>query len=128
MCIGIPMQVIRCEGLEALCQGQNAQEWVDVSLVGQQAHGTWLLIFLGAAREVMEPANAKQILDAVSAMQLIMQGENQIDHLFDDLIERGPQLPPHLQAQVDEQAQQNVQTKHANTHQTNRKIGADIDG
>lgn len=105
MCIGIPMQVISSDEHVALCDNQGQQEQVDITLVGTQPTGTWLLVFLGAAREVMQEEIAKQTLNAVSAMQSIMQGENNIDYLFADLVDREPQLPEHLQVQVDQAKQ-----------------------
>jgi len=97
MCIGIPMQIDTCYGLIAHCNSEQGVEQVDISLVGPQPNGTWVLVFLGSAREVMSPEIARQTLDAISAMQSIMQGENNIEHLFADLIDREPQLPEHLQ-------------------------------
>lgn len=97
MCIGVPMQVVSCEGLEATCIDSDAiQSKVDISLVGEQPSGTWLLVFLGAAREVMEASQAMHTIDALSAIQRVMQGSAQIDHLFADLIDREPPLPEHL--------------------------------
>lgn len=100
MCIGMPMQVVSCELHTAICEQGGIQESVDISLVGAQPAGTWLLVFLGAAREVMDPANARQTLDAVQALQQVMQGAEKIDHLFADLIDREPPLPDHLRDAV----------------------------
>ncbi|MEQ3652441.1 MAG: HypC/HybG/HupF family hydrogenase formation chaperone [Glaciecola sp.] len=109
MCIGIPMQIVSSDGLNAICNDQGHSENVDLSLVGQQTVGTWLLVFLGAAREVLDPASALQMQDAVNAMRSIMQGQNQVDHLFEDLLSRPPQLPPHLQTIVDKKS--NLETE-----------------
>lgn len=100
MCVGIPMQVVSCDEQHAICVHQGQEETVDIRLVGEQPKGTWLLVFLGAAREVMDPVEAQQSLDAVLAMQKIMSGDLNIDGLFDDLVDREPELPPHLQALV----------------------------
>jgi hydrogenase assembly chaperone HypC/HupF len=100
MCIGIPMQVVSCAGYVAHCQTPSSAvapvETVDLSLVGECQPGTWVLVFLGAAREVLAEATALQMLDALSALQLVSAGEDQFDHLFADLVEREPQLPDHL--------------------------------
>lgn len=97
MCLGVPMQVIRCEGEKALCIEGEQELWVDTSLVGQQAPETWLLVFLGAAREVIDPLKARQMKDALRAVAAVMSGQTaDIDSLFADLAEREPQLPPHL--------------------------------
>ena len=101
MCIGVPMQVIEMRGTFALCEAEGKQELVDMILVGDQVQNTWILNFLGAAREVLTAENAENITQALSALNDVTQGTgSQIDHLFADLIDREPELPPHLQAQV----------------------------
>lgn len=98
MCIAVPMQVLECEGIWALClDGCDAgrRERVDLSLVGAQPPGAWLLVFLGAARDVIDEARAMQTVDALAALQAVQQGEP-VDHLFADLINRDPELPEFL--------------------------------
>ena len=104
MCIGMPMRVVYCESHTAICEQGGKRETVDISLVGPQPTGAWLLVFLGAAREVMDPATARQTLDALQALQQVMHGSEQIDHLFADLIDREPPLPDHLRAAVADSA------------------------
>jgi len=96
MCIGIPMQVIEARGESAVCVYRGQQTLVDMMLVGEQAPGTWLLVFLDAAREVIGAEKAGQIADALEAMRLAMQGETDINHLFADLVDREPELPEFL--------------------------------
>ncbi len=100
MCIGVPMQVIESSALSALCEADGKQERIDMMLVGEQAPGTWILNFLGAAREVMTAEHAANVRQALTAMSDIMQGKNEVEHLFADLIAREPELPPHLQSQL----------------------------
>jgi len=99
MCIGVPMQVIESSELSALCEADGKQEVIDMLLVGKQSPGTWILNFLGAAREVMTAEHAANVRQALTAINDIMQGEQQVEHLFADLIDREPELPPHLQTQ-----------------------------
>jgi hydrogenase expression/formation protein HypC len=96
MCIGIPMQVIEARGESAVCVYRGQQTLVDMMLVGEQQPGTWLLVFLDAAREVISTEKARQIADALEAMRLAMQGETDINHLFTDLVDREPELPEFL--------------------------------
>lgn len=98
MCIGIPMRVISCRGLSALCESDGRQEEVDLSLVGTQPVGSWLLIFLGAAREVLDQQRAREIAQAIQALAAVAGGASgaELDRLFPDLAEREPQLPDHL--------------------------------
>ncbi|MBC9072514.1 HypC/HybG/HupF family hydrogenase formation chaperone [Thauera sp. CAU 1555] len=98
MCVGIPMQVVRGDDTRALCRGRDGSEtWIDLLLTGAQPPGTWLLTFLGAAREVLDPERAAQIGAAVDALGDLLSGRStDIDAAFADLIERGPQLPDFL--------------------------------
>jgi hydrogenase expression/formation protein HypC len=96
MCIGIPMQVVEPRGESAVCIYRGQQTLVDMMLVGEQTPGTWLLVFLDAAREVISAEKARQIADALEAMRLAMQGESDINHLFADLVDREPELPEFL--------------------------------
>lgn len=98
MCIGIPMQVIAQHGESALCVYRDRESLVDMMLVGEQPLGTWLLVFLDTAREILSEQRALQIADALEAMHLAMQGETQLDHLFADLVDREPTLPAFLQS------------------------------
>lgn len=95
MCIGIPMRVVESNALWSWCDDGGERVKVDMQLVGLQPPGTWLLVFLGAARDVMEELQAKQVRDALAAMQAVLDGQP-VDRYFADLIEREPQLPEHL--------------------------------
>ena len=97
MCIGMPMQVVEAHEFHAICADGERRERVDTTLVGHLQPGDWLLVFLGAAREVLDPAMALAMRDAVNAVGQVMNGDSHIDHLFQDLIDREPQLPEHLQ-------------------------------
>lgn len=99
MCIGIPMQIIAHQGEWALCDGQGQQRLIDMMLLGQQPLGTWVLVFLDTARDVLTPQQATQISDALQAVQLAMHGEAGVDHLFADLVGREPTLPAFLTGQ-----------------------------
>jgi hydrogenase expression/formation protein HypC len=97
MCIGLPMQVVSVEPGYALCQGMGEKRRVDTLLVGEQPVGSWLLVFLDSAREVLSELDARRIQQALQALQLATQGSSDVTHLFQDLIDREPQLPEHLQ-------------------------------
>lgn len=98
MCLGIPMQIVRCEETRALCANGEEQQWVDISLIGEQPVDSWVLVFLGAAREVMTAEDAHKTRSALNAVQAVMAGEAaDLDRLFADLVDREPQLPAHLQ-------------------------------
>lgn len=97
MCTGIPLQIIQNDGLRALCGDSQDEQWVDMTLVGPQPEGTWVLVFLGAAREVTSADRANKIANALKALTQVMNGTMDYDEsLFADLIEREPELPTHL--------------------------------
>ncbi|MCU4654187.1 HypC/HybG/HupF family hydrogenase formation chaperone [Roseibacterium sp. SDUM158016] len=97
MCIGIPVEIVEVKGLSGLARDGEDVVGVDLSLTGPVAPGTWVLNFLGTAREVLDPDEARKIRAAVGALQSVMAG-GEIGDAFDDIEARGPRLPPHLQA------------------------------
>ncbi len=103
MCIGIPMQVIESGFGYARCQGMGMTREVETLLVGDQPAGTWLLVFLNSAREVLSADDAEKISAAVQAVDLVMQQPDAstvdlkaLDALFADLIDHEPQKPASL--------------------------------
>ena len=102
MCIGVPMQVVELHEFHAVCSDGGTRHQVDTSLVGSPEVGSWLLVFLGAAREVLDADTALQMRDAVNAVSRVMSGDHQIEHLFGDLIDREPQAPEHLRHLIKE--------------------------
>jgi hydrogenase expression/formation protein HypC len=79
MCIAIPMQVVRSGPVTALCRGRNGDEEINMLLVGEQPVGTWVLNFLGWAREVISEAHARDVDLALDGLQQIMDGAESID-------------------------------------------------
>ena len=98
MCLGVPMQVVESAGESAAwCMGRDGRVLIDMTLVGAQAPGTWLLTFVGAARDVMTPESAAQVDSALDALVAVLQGDSAaIEDAFADLVAREPQLPEHL--------------------------------
>ena len=98
MCVGIPLQIVTLHSpFTALCRGAYGEETIDLSLVGPQPPGTWLMTFLGAAREVIDANTAAQIQQALDAVAAALGGATDLDAHFADLINREPQLPDFLQ-------------------------------
>ncbi|MDP3538406.1 MAG: HypC/HybG/HupF family hydrogenase formation chaperone [Azonexus sp.] len=95
MCLGIPVQVLECGEHFARCAGRNGEVRVDLSLVGQQAVGTWLLTFLDAARETIPAERAEVINAALAALEAAHHGATDFSAFFADL-DREPQLPEFL--------------------------------
>jgi hydrogenase expression/formation protein HypC len=97
MCLGVPMQVVESDGLMALCTADGGFETIDIALVGPQPPGAWLLVFLGAAREVLDPQAAARITRALGGLRSLMRGGD-LGDAFADLESRPPELPAHLRA------------------------------
>ncbi|AOU97394.1 hypothetical protein BI364_04775 [Acidihalobacter yilgarnensis] len=96
MCIGIPMRIVAVDADgTAWCERDGERRAIDVSLVGPQPVGTWLLVFLDAAREVLDEAHARHIAQALDGLAAALAGED-FEHFFSDLIDREPELPEHL--------------------------------
>lgn len=99
MCLGIPVQVIECGEHFARCAGRNGEVRIDLSLVGQQVPGSWLLTFLNAAREVIDGERAAAINAALDALDAAQAGVTDFSAFFADL-DREPQLPDFLRTQT----------------------------
>jgi hydrogenase expression/formation protein HypC len=80
VCIGIPVQVVEARGFHALCSGRSGDELVNMMLVGPQPPGTWVLNFLGSAREVLSEEDARNADRALDALEAVMSGAESIDY------------------------------------------------
>jgi hydrogenase expression/formation protein HypC len=90
------MQVVEQGPGWARAEGREEVREVNTMLVGDPGVGTWLLVHLDTAREVISEEEAQRTADALEAVQAALRGES-VDHLFPDLAGRKPTLPPHLQ-------------------------------
>ncbi len=77
MCIGIPMQVVESGPGIARVAGRGRHERIDTRLVADAAiaPGTWLLVFQGAAREVLDAARAGEIDAALDLLDAALAGD-----------------------------------------------------
>jgi hydrogenase expression/formation protein HypC len=96
MCIGTPMKIVRCEHGVALAEGRGQTERLNMLMVGDLAPGSWVLAFQGAALRSMTAEEAAQTDAALDALAAVLAGGDSTDAHFRDLIDREPQLPPHL--------------------------------
>lgn len=96
MCTGIPMQIFAQGEGWARAQSREETRSVNTLLVGDPGPGTWVLVHLGTAREILTEDEAQRTADALEAVQAALRGDS-VDHLFPDLAGREPTLPPHLQ-------------------------------
>jgi hydrogenase expression/formation protein HypC len=95
MCIGFPMTVLKSEDGVGLCERRGDKQQVSMLLIGAQAPGAKVLVYLGSAVRLLDDVEAAQIDDALDALQDALEGKN-IDHRFADLIDREPELPEFL--------------------------------
>jgi len=100
--MAIPLQVLRMDGSLARCRRRDGSEVdIDTLLTGPLQAGQWVLSFLGAARDLVDAAEAERIGSAVEALEtLVAGGSVDLDACFADLVNREPQLPEHLRALV----------------------------
>lgn len=97
MCTGIPMCIVEQRPGWARAEGRTETSEVNTLLVDDPGEGSWVLVHLGTAREVLTEEEAQRTADALEAIQAALRGES-VEHLFPDLAGREPQLPPHLQS------------------------------
>ncbi|HRZ01296.1 MAG TPA: HypC/HybG/HupF family hydrogenase formation chaperone [Burkholderiaceae bacterium] len=97
MCIGIPLRVDQVLVGTAVCSGRGQTQRLNMMLVGEQPPGTWVLAHNGRALRVLTADEARSIDLALDALEQVMNGNpDQIEAGFADLVNRTPQLPPHL--------------------------------
>ncbi len=88
MCMGLPMQVIEAGFGSAICDYNGEKRQIDTMLVGGTPPGTWVLVFIDAAREIISEKDASKINDALKSLSLVMNGgDGDVDALFADIIE-----------------------------------------
>lgn len=100
MCLGVPLQVrsmlpngvARCRAHDDQVQERS----IHVSLLdAPPSVGDWLLVHVDVAIRPLDAGEARQIRDALLAVDAAVNGQA-FEHLLADLIDREPQLPDHL--------------------------------
>lgn len=94
---------MQVRGLEAnglvLCAvdeaGAEARTINCALLDAQPVVGDWLLVHVDVAIRAIDAQEAREIGNALAAVSAAAAGEP-FEHLLGDLIDREPQLPPHL--------------------------------
>ena len=100
MCVGVPMQVASLDaGNNAICVDDSSatghRRVVTALLEPLPRPGDWLLVHIDVAVRAIEPAEAKEITDALEAASAAARGLP-FEHLLGDLVHREPELPAHL--------------------------------
>ena len=92
------MKVYVTNGLDlAGCEDRGVKTQVDISLTPDVQVNQWVLVFLGASRQVLSDEKAAEICDALAALEAATEGAN-LDRFFPDLTNSAPSLPPHMEA------------------------------
>ncbi len=90
MCLSVPMQVRALEAggdIAVVARGER-HERVNMLLVGPQPVGTWVLVALGFAKEVVGEGELELIEEALAALAATLDGDYRAEAYFADL-ERG---------------------------------------
>jgi hydrogenase expression/formation protein HypC len=95
MCLGLPMRVISGDDVSALVTRGEEQRRVSMLITGAVPVGAHVLVHLDSAVRVLDAEEAALIDQAISGLEAAARGES-ADSFFSDLINREPQLPPHL--------------------------------
>ncbi|HMV05087.1 MAG TPA: HypC/HybG/HupF family hydrogenase formation chaperone [Accumulibacter sp.] len=97
MCLSLPMQVVAQaddNGHFAIVErhehGTLRRERANMMLIGPQAVGTWVLVALGLAREVVADGERALIEDALAALAAELAGDYDPALHFTDLTSRDP--------------------------------------
>lgn len=87
MCLSVPMQVLALEaGGDIAVVGRGARrERVNMLLLGPQPVGTWVLVALGFAKEVVMEGELALIEEALAALAASLDGDYRAQDYFADL-------------------------------------------
>lgn len=87
MCLSIPMQVVELEagGDIAIVERGERRERVNMLFVGPQPVGTWVLVQLGFAKDVVEAEQLALIEEALEALAASLDGDYDPQRYFTDL-------------------------------------------
>lgn len=96
MCLGVPLQVRSVDVGVALCRDAVGERRISTLLLdAPPAPGDWVLVHIDAAIRAIDAEEARLVRDALLAVSAAAEGAP-FEHLLADLIDREPELPPHL--------------------------------
>lgn len=74
MCIGIPMCVLESGEVTSLCEGRGERRRINMLMVGNCPAGTWVMTFLGTARDILSKEDAADINRTLDELEAMMGG------------------------------------------------------
>jgi hydrogenase expression/formation protein HypC len=100
MCLAIPMRVVAEGQLAAWCEGRGERRRIDLTLIGPQPEGTWVVAFRDVARQVLTADEANTLNLALDGLEAALRGGTaDFDAYFPDLAGRAPALPENLRSE-----------------------------
>ncbi len=81
MCIGIPMRVLESDEVIALCEGRGERQRVNMLMVGDCPTGSWVMTFLGVARDILSEEEAADINRALDELDAVLRGDFDLANL-----------------------------------------------
>jgi len=98
MCLAIPMRVVTGGELGAWCEGRGERRRIDLTLIGAQPAGTWVVAFRDVARQVLSDDEAHVLNLALDGLEAALRGDTtDLDAYFPDLVGRASGIPESLQ-------------------------------
>lgn len=87
MCLSVPMKIVEIEadGDLAVVERHGRRERVNMMLLGPQPLGSWVLVSLGFAKEVVEEQELALIEEALAALAASLDGSYDAGEWFRDL-------------------------------------------
>lgn len=76
MCIGIPMRVVESGEITALCEGRGEQQRINMMMVDECPPGSWVLAFLGVARDILTEEEAEEINQTLDEIEAVLRGDS----------------------------------------------------
>ncbi len=76
MCIGIPMRVMEGGEVAALCEGRGERQRINMMMVGGCPPGSWVLTFLGVARDRLTEEEAREINQTLDEIEAVLRGDS----------------------------------------------------
>jgi hydrogenase assembly chaperone HypC/HupF len=69
------MRVLEHGEVTALCEGRGERKRINMLMVGDCPPGSWVMTFLGAARDVLSEQDADEINRTLDEVEALLRGE-----------------------------------------------------